>query len=181
MGLRFLEQECVNLGPDGCAFYEPTVDLVHARLIALLSKLRAYPVPFYDDDLEAFGLMDYSSVKRFIFQSLYGPIGLASYIFRGLHELEQGKVGPHIIQWGGAGLNRAISTPCQCPRPERYFSSFEAVIAIACGDGEPFKGNVSNIEADYREMAEHSTFAECFGMRLACSWVHVAATHSAHN
>ncbi|TCD68548.1 hypothetical protein EIP91_010473 [Steccherinum ochraceum] len=168
-GLRFLEQECVDLGPSGCAFYEPTVDLVHARLTALLAKLRAYPISFYDDDLGAFGLMDYSSVKRFLFQILYGPIGLASYIFQGLYELEQGKVGRSIIQWGGAGLNRAISTPCQCSKPETYRSSFEAVIAIACGDGEPFNGTVVDIEADYREMAKLSSFAECLGMRLACS------------
>ena len=64
--------------------------------------------------------------------------------------------------------NALAEFKCQCSGPQGKVIGLEPLLSIACGDGEPVKDSVEELEAHYEKLAKDSSFADTFTIRARC-------------
>ena len=169
-GLFQLYQACVDAGPSVCPIYEPTAEGINTRVNALLEKLKAQPVHFYNTTSGAYGLLDYSAAKGSIFTVLYNTHRAGAQLTHALAEAEKG-IGQPLYDLS-ARVVKSDGLQCSCPAstPSVLFSeSPENTIGIACGDAGPINSTLEELREFCEEMAKDSTFAEIWWIHAACA------------
>jgi hypothetical protein len=153
----FLDQ-CAASSPQQCAFYSPTPSEIKSRLDKLYSAVKNQPIAVQTTAGYGYDYVDYSTLKRTVFQSLYSPYSLAAPLAQALKELEQGN---------GTGVaklaNKVTKLQCKCGQPPTtVVPSNEASVAIRCGDGRvPKEDSPSAFYEKYLMMAQNwSSFAD---------------------
>ncbi|KAH8079834.1 alpha/beta-hydrolase [Cristinia sonorae] len=171
-GLWLMYQDCVDSGPFACAFHESTAQAVSDRVDALLEKVRYNPVPFYNSEAGVYGLVDHSTVRRFIFTALYNPLTTSNFVFLALALLEKGQSEFLWYASGNQDMQTLITAPCVCPSPSAgslAFKGWETVFSIACGDAQHNQPDIDALRKDYENMSKDSSFTDCWSIRMGCS------------
>ncbi|KAJ7454309.1 TAP-like protein-domain-containing protein [Mycena galericulata] len=132
---------CVAAGPHGCAFYSPTAAEIQENVDKIYASLRARPIPVRTTT--SFGIVDYSTMRRAIFLSLYIPYARFPALAQALADLSGGN---------GTALFKMTERPafeCDCdPSEFRFEEVEEASDAVRCNDGK-------RVEASYEDFVEH--------------------------
>ncbi|KAJ7499974.1 TAP-like protein-domain-containing protein [Mycena latifolia] len=153
---------CVAAGPEGCAFFAPTAEEISEKTDQLYASVRARPVPVRTTT--SFGLVDYSMLRRTIFQALYSPYAVFPALARALAELTAGN---------GTALFRMFEQPpfeCDCdPSKYRFETVGEAGAAVVCNDGQRISPAYEDLVENYYQMSKMSTWADMWEpIRMSC-------------
>ncbi|SJL02797.1 uncharacterized protein ARMOST_06134 [Armillaria ostoyae] len=148
---------CVAAGPERCAFYAPTATEISNKLDSLYESVLAQPVPFVTPSF--YGVVDYMVLRTAVKNALYQPYQYFSVLAEGLAGLAEGN-GSILY-----GLQGTAYDPSSV-----YDNSWEAQIAISCGDAPNITESVADLFA-YRDIVKSvSTFADkLFPRRISCS------------
>ncbi|KAK0479962.1 TAP-like protein-domain-containing protein [Armillaria luteobubalina] len=149
---------CVAAGPDACTFYAPTAEQISNNLDSLYESLLAQPVPVVSSSV--YGVVDYSVLRSVIWNALYAPYLTFSTLAEGLASLAAGN-GTIIY-----GMQATVYDPSSV-----YDNSWEAEIAISCGDALNNTDSVADLFAYWDEVKDLSTFANLLliRQRVSCS------------
>ncbi|KAJ6579543.1 TAP-like protein-domain-containing protein [Mycena vulgaris] len=163
---------CVAAGPEGCAFFAPTAAQLSENVDKLYASVRARPIPVRTN--VSFGLVDYSMLRRAIFQSLYSPYANFPRLAQALADLSAGN---------GTALFKMSEQPpfeCACdPAEYRFEPVGEAGSAVACNDGARISPEYEDVVAHYHNMSKTSTWADMWEpIRMAClAWPEFPKNH----
>ncbi|KAK0429846.1 TAP-like protein-domain-containing protein, partial [Armillaria borealis] len=148
---------CVAAGPDRCAFYASTAAEISNKLDSLYEAVLAQPVPFVTPS--SYGVVDYTVLRTAVKNALYQPYQYFSVLAEGLAGLAAGN-GSIIY-----GLQGTAYDPSSV-----YDNSWEAQIAISCGDAPNITESVADLFAYWDIVKGVSTFADkLFPRRISCS------------
>ncbi|KAJ7083189.1 hypothetical protein B0H15DRAFT_785227, partial [Mycena belliarum] len=106
---------CVAAGPDGCAFFSPTAEKIAESVNALYASLRARPIPVRTPT--AFGLADYSMLRRVLLASLTAPYAAFPALAQALADLAAGNA-TRLFEMAG-------NAPFECARCDGTQDRFE--------------------------------------------------------
>jgi len=167
--LQILYAACVEAGPNVCPMYDKDVASIGTRVNKILETLKTYPVSFYNDTSDTYGIVDYTVTKRAIFLTLYRPYQIGKPLFAALAALEKGNPEP-IHELDRGALKKEVLF-CDCPRipPVPFADGEQITLAIACGEGDPVKNGIDEMREFYDKMAQESTFADVWAIHAACS------------
>ena len=135
-------ESCVQAGASACPIYEDSVEKVRARVEKIFNDVHLNPVVLYEDprpDNITFAAVDYSTVKRAVFDMLWVPYGTALNTTKALAALEQGN-GTLLYDNSFTKAMQEIVFHCSANRSASQRSSpyvanlGEIQAAIACGD-----------------------------------------------
>ncbi|KAF5357394.1 hypothetical protein D9758_005943 [Tetrapyrgos nigripes] len=136
---------CHAAGPENCAFYASSPAKIEAALDDIYDSLRFQPLPvFLNSDL--YGVLTYQALRSIIMVILYTP-PLFPLLAQGLAEVQAGNATAFFELVSGVS-------------PED--SPIEALVAIECGDSDPFNADASQLR-EYMSRI-NSTFAGMGGM-----------------
>lgn len=133
-------EACFEAGPDACAIYENSTDLVRARVSNLIDSIHDAPLPLYDDSDPSniqFAIVDYSLVTQALSQVVYSPYSLAPVFAEAVIQMEQGNGTLVFESAPGNGADDASQNlfSCDAGFPQPFSSGgLEIVAAIGCGD-----------------------------------------------
>jgi hypothetical protein len=156
---------CAAAGPEACAFYAPTAADIAANLAALTSALKNEPIPVITN--VSYGLFDFSLLRSILLSSLYSPYERFQPLAQGLAQLATGDAGPLYAL--------AEAAPFECPKcgttaPVFHDNSFDANLAVLCGDGTAVTDSVSQLRDFYTQEAHITSFADLsVNRRVSCS------------
>ncbi|KAJ7174478.1 Alpha/Beta hydrolase protein [Mycena filopes] len=162
---------CVAAGPAGCAFFAPTAALLQAKVDALYASLR--PIPVRTDI--AFGVVDYSMLRRTIFTALYSPYAKFPPLAQALADLALGNATALFKM-----SSEAPGFECACdPGEYRFEGVTEAGTAVFCNDGRRIPRDFEGVVEHYRELSKISSFADLWEpVRMGClAWPEFPKTH----
>ncbi|KAK0436280.1 hypothetical protein EV421DRAFT_1739735 [Armillaria borealis] len=125
---------CVAAGPDRCAFYAPTATEISNKLDSLYESILAQPVPFVTPSF--YGVVDYTVLRTAVKNALYQPYQCFSVLAEGIAGLAAGN-GSILY-----GLQGTAYDPSSV-----YDNSWEAQIAISCGDAPNNTESVADLFA----------------------------------
>ncbi|KAF7345026.1 AB hydrolase-1 domain-containing protein [Mycena venus] len=156
---------CAAAGPDACAFSAPSPGEVAANLDALSASIKTQPAPVITP--LSYGLVDYTFLRNFIFDSLHTPYNSFVGLAQGLADLARGNA---------TTMYAATEVPpfeCDCNSTTPFHDSFfEAALAISCGDGTPENDTLAQLQEFYAAEQKLSSFADIWGnWRVFCSYV----------
>ncbi|KAJ7663011.1 TAP-like protein-domain-containing protein [Mycena rosella] len=163
---------CVAAGPEGCAFFSPTAAEISENVDKLYASLRERPIPVRTNT--SFGLVDYSMLRRAIFQSLYSPYAAFPDLAQALADLSAGNA---------TALFKVSEKPpfeCGCDESQYRFESVgEGGDAVLCNDGQRIPRAYEDIVAHYQKMRETSEWADVWEpIRMSClAWPEFPKTH----
>ncbi|KAJ7083196.1 Alpha/Beta hydrolase protein [Mycena belliarum] len=106
---------CVAAGPEGCAFFAPTAEKIAESVNALCASLRARPIPVRTPT--AFGLVDYSMLRRVLLASLTAPYAAFPALAQALADLAAGNA-TRLFEMAG-------NAPFECARCDGTQDRFE--------------------------------------------------------
>ncbi len=151
---------CVAAGPNACAFYAPTAEQISNNLDSLYDSLLTQPVPVVSSSF--YGFVDYSVLRSTIWSTLYAPYIYFSILAEGLASLAAGN-GTIIYE-----MQATVYDPSSV-----YDNSWEAEIAISCGDALNNTDTVADLFAYWNDVKGLSTFANLLliRQRISCSCV----------
>jgi hypothetical protein len=176
--LKWFADACHVAGPTGCALYSSTADEVFLRVQALLTSLKTRPIAVLPPaestatlvDPSSYGIIDYGTVRGFLFSWLYKPLsaGLpAKKLASMLAALELGDGAPlwEVLKAGQPTFS------CECPAKERIANLMDANSAIACGDGDVVEDSLKELQEHYERMdREFGSWADLLAIgRVRCS------------
>ena len=135
-------ESCVQAGASACPIYEDSVEKVRARVEKIFNDVHLNPVVLYEDprpDNITFAAVDYSTVKRAVFDMLWVPYGTALNTTKALAALEQGN---GTLIYGNSVAEEMQNIVFQCSanssasqQSSPYVADLgEIQAAIACGD-----------------------------------------------
>ncbi|KAJ6607894.1 Alpha/Beta hydrolase protein [Mycena sp. CBHHK59/15] len=144
---------CAAAGPDGCPFYAPTASAISDKVNQIYASLRARPIPVRTNT--SYGLVDYSMLRKVIFEGLYSPFATS----------DAGN-GTALLQ-----LAQRPAFECGCdPAEFRFESVGDAGTAVVCNDGKPISAKFEDAERHYREVSRTSSWADMWmTIRMPCS------------
>ncbi|KAJ7499673.1 TAP-like protein-domain-containing protein [Mycena latifolia] len=153
---------CVAAGPEACAFFSPTAAEISENVDMLYASLRDRPIPVRTN--VSFGLVDYSVMRRAIFQALYSPYAAFPTLAQALADLSAGNA---------TGLFKLSEKPpfeCACDESQYRFESVgESGHAVLCNDGKRIAASYEDIVAHYETMREMSEWADVWEpIRMGC-------------
>ncbi|KAJ7123170.1 TAP-like protein-domain-containing protein [Mycena epipterygia] len=153
---------CVAAGPEGCAFHSPTAAEISEKMDKIYASVRARPIPVRTNI--SFGVVDYSRVRRAIFQSLYSPYAKFPALAQALADLSTGN-GTALFK-----MSEKSAFECSCdPSEYRFESVGEGGAAVRCNDGKRISGSYEDLVAHYQELSKTSTWADVWeSTRMAC-------------
>ncbi|KAJ7165904.1 TAP-like protein-domain-containing protein [Mycena filopes] len=166
---------CVAAGPppSGCAFYAPTPAAIQAKVDALYASLRARPIPVRTDI--AFGVADYSMLRRTILTALYSPYAKFPPLAQALADLSVGNATALFKM-----SSEAPGFECACdPGEYRFEGVTEAGTAVLCNDGRRIPRDFDGVVEHYKELSKISSFADLWEpVRMGClAWPEFPKTH----
>jgi hypothetical protein len=156
---------CVAAGPDACAFYAPTASEIATNLADLTESIRAQPIPVLTD--LSHGIVDFSFLRNYIFDSLSSPYNSFASFAQGLAALAAGNAT------GVYTANEVAAFECDCDAAAPFTQNiYESQIATACGDAASVDDSIAELREFYRNEAAVSSFADIRGYwRIYCSCV----------
>ncbi|KAF8217164.1 TAP-like protein-domain-containing protein [Mycena galopus ATCC 62051] len=163
---------CVAAGPNGCAFFAPTAAEILDNVEKISESLRARPIPVRTST--SFGVVDYSMLRRTIFQALYSPYALFPTLAQALADVSQGN---------GTALFKISEIPafeCACGAAQYRFESVrEGLAAVLCNDGKRISSEYDKILANYRSLSKASNWADVWAsVPLQClAWPDFPKNH----
>jgi hypothetical protein len=110
--------------------------------------------------------VDYTFLRNFIFDALYNPYDLFVALAQGLADLAMGNA---------TTMYAATEVPpfeCKCnsTTPIHQNGTYEAALAIACGDASPMNDNVAQLQVFYTTGRNVSGFGDLWAdWRVNCS------------
>ncbi|KAJ7908214.1 TAP-like protein-domain-containing protein [Mycena leptocephala] len=154
---------CVAAGPDACAFYAPTASEIATNLADLTESIRAQPFPVLTD--LSHGIVDFSFLRNYIFDSLSSPYNSFASFAQGLAALAAGNAT------GVYTANEVAAFECDCDAAAPFTQNiYESQIATACGDAASVDDSIAELREFYRNEAAVSSFADIRGYwRIYCS------------
>ncbi|KAF5361521.1 hypothetical protein D9758_006133 [Tetrapyrgos nigripes] len=139
---------CHAAGPKNCAFYASSPAKIEAALDDIYDSLRSQPIPvFLNSDL--YGIFTYDNLRSLIMEALYVP-PLFPLLAQGLAQVQAGSATLLFELLSIVSVADNISP--------------EALVAIECGDSDPFNADASQLR-EYMSRI-NSTFAGMGGMPL---------------
>ena len=173
--LKWFTDACADAGPDECALYESSPAKVAARVENLFAKLKTRPIavtlPRNSTGVPDYGVVDYGLVRGLVFAFLFEPMGhgtmTAGTMARILASADHGDGLP---AWN-AQKDALPQLKCECPSAPALPAMGDGSYAIACSDGDPVNDSLEELQERYEKMAKDSSFADMWGLRVACSCV----------
>ena len=154
--LQYFFDQCHAAGASRCPFYADSPTKISQRLDAIISKVKAQPVPVYNSGDPVYGVLDYAILKNGLFQSLYSPSATYFTLAQGLVDLERGN-GTLLLKLGALDPHGT-----------------ELVGAIACSDGKKVTDDAAALQRYYDSFKDSSMFASHTGqIRISCSCVEI--------
>ncbi|KAL0580849.1 hypothetical protein V5O48_001141 [Marasmius crinis-equi] len=161
--LQVFFQMCNEAGPDSCAFYEDSVEVMQSKLERIYAKLLHSPILVPTNT--SYTLLDYGRVH---------PVIIAPY----LYDPTQWRPLATLLQALDEGNTTVLSSAfteapfeCDCDPGERGFDpNPESEAAYICNDGDPVPGDLEAAQAHYRRGVEFSSFGSVWAsLRIACN------------
>ncbi|KAJ7700754.1 TAP-like protein-domain-containing protein [Mycena rosella] len=154
---------CAAAGPDACAFYAPTSAEITANLNALFSSIKVQPIPVVTS--VSYGIVDFTILHNFVFDAFYTPYALFATLAQSLADLAKGNAKTLY------SANEVPPFECECNTTTPFHeNTYEAALAIACGDATPVNDTVAGLQAFYASERTVSSFADLWGnWRVLCS------------
>ncbi|KAJ6610179.1 Alpha/Beta hydrolase protein [Mycena sp. CBHHK59/15] len=150
---------CAAAGPDKCAFYAPTAAEIFDNFTALSLAIQQQPIPVVTPDVN--GIVDYTFLRNTVFDALYSPYDQYPLLAESLASLAQGNA---TLMFTATAVPLSAS---QCQNNASFHdNSFEASVAIACGDSAAFNTSLSDLQEIYTAGKKVSSFADL----LATDW-----------
>ncbi|PBK84151.1 alpha/beta-hydrolase [Armillaria gallica] len=138
---------CVAAGPDACAFYASTAEQISDNLDSLYDSLLIQPVPVVSPPF--YGVVDYTVLRTTVWDALCAPYELFSILAEGLASLAAGN-GTIIYE-----IQANVYDPSS-----GYDNSWDAEIAIACGDAANNTDSVADVFAYSHDVEALSAFSD---------------------
>ncbi|KAJ7490748.1 TAP-like protein-domain-containing protein [Mycena latifolia] len=153
---------CVAAGPEGCPFFSPTAAEISENIEKIYLSLRDRPIPVRTNT--SFGLVDYSRLRRVIFQSLYAPYARYPALAQALADLSTGNA---------TALYKMSEQPtfeCGCDDSEHRFEPVsEGGLAVICNDGQRIPQAYEDTVAHYQKMSQMSAWTDVWEpYRISC-------------
>ncbi|KAJ7795162.1 Alpha/Beta hydrolase protein [Mycena olivaceomarginata] len=159
---------CSAAGPGGCAFSAPTSAEVASKLDELSASVKAQLLPVFTPI--SYGVLGYTLLRNFVYNALADPYDLFPFLGQSLADLANGNASTM--------YSASVLPPFECPvhnstTPVLPFheNSFEAAVAISCGDGIPISSSLEELQEFYEGVQEVTkNFAEfALYFRTLCS------------
>ncbi|KAG7445507.1 alpha/beta-hydrolase [Guyanagaster necrorhizus] len=148
---------CAAAGPDRCAFYAPVADEISDNLNSIYESLLTEPVPVVSPSF--YGVVDYTVLRTAVKNALYEPYTYFSVLAEGLASLANGN-GSIIYDMQATTYDPSSA----------YDNSWEAEIAVSCGDAVNNTDTVADLFAYWDSIEGLSTFADILIIeRISCS------------
>ncbi|KLO05806.1 alpha/beta-hydrolase [Schizopora paradoxa] len=167
---------CVSAGPSRCFLYESSPELVLQRIENILEKLKLSPIPVFGlpgppNANSTYGIVDYAVVKTLILVMLYNTHFSGELLVNMLASLEIGMAQFWLPFTSGQSLRQLLTCDCPAPghEPPPFDGGLERTLAIACGDNMIEEESLSEVRSVYDDIAELSSFADVWGIHVACS------------
>ncbi|KAJ7442729.1 TAP-like protein-domain-containing protein [Mycena galericulata] len=164
--------DCVSAGPHGCAFYSPTAAEIQENVDKIYASLRARPIPVRTNT--SFGIVDYSTMRRTIFDALYSPYAKFPALAQALADLSGGNATALFK------MTERPSFECGCdPAEFRFESVGEGGAAVRCNDGKRIAASYEDVLEHYHNMSKLSSWADVWEpIRLSClAWPEFPKDH----
>lgn len=170
---------CHRAGPQKCALYDTTPELIKERHLSILERLRIEPViymPPADLGSTLPELVTYSKIRKLAATSLYRPNFYFKYLAEILAGLEVGDGAPYYALATRHGMPFSNVCSVEAPPPTEPSTaeaegSDDAFPTILCADGEPLGKDPRNFEAYVNEMEAISKASGAIVVqdRIACA------------
>ena len=174
-------EACVRAGRHGCSLYEPSAELVEARLERILMMLKRTPLvvlPLNRSDSMGYGSVDYPTARQASFRFMFSPyldagrkLHTASELVSALAAAERHEGRPLWL------LHQRTQQTFRCDCSGDHdlpliVSDDPSARAIACGEAELYRDTIEGLEAHYSQMAQDSSYADVWPNRRArCKYV----------
>ncbi|KAJ7667054.1 hypothetical protein B0H17DRAFT_1184269, partial [Mycena rosella] len=145
---------------------------ISEKMDKIYATLRERPIPVRTNT--SFGLVDYSMVRRVIFQALYAPYARFPDLAQAFADLSAGNAT--------ALFKMSEQPPFECAYDnsgDRLESVLEATFAVTCNDGSRILPGYEDTVTHYQKMSETSTWADVWEpIRIACvAWPEFPQKH----
>ncbi|KAF9266687.1 hypothetical protein L218DRAFT_996260 [Marasmius fiardii PR-910] len=170
--LQWFFKDCLEAGPEHCAFHEPSIEAMNKKLKDLYSAIIESPISVRTNN--SYGLVDYYRLRSTIFMAFYSPYGAWPALARGLQDL--------VRDGNGTALFNILDSPrfqCSCDPLEHLFESVgDAQTAILCNDGDAIPSDLENAQEHYKKLLKVSEWGSLWaGIRMGCgAWPNIPKT-----
>ncbi|KAF9269009.1 hypothetical protein L218DRAFT_940119 [Marasmius fiardii PR-910] len=167
--LQWFFKDCLEAGPEHCAFYELSVEAMDKKLKDLYSSVIDSPVSVQTNT--SYGLVDYSRLRSTIFVASYSPYAQWPALATGLQDL--------VRDGNGTVLFNILDFPqfqCSCDPLEHIFDNVgDAQTAIVCNDGDRIPSDLESAREHYKKLLEVSEWGSVWaGIRMGCgAWPNI--------
>jgi hypothetical protein len=166
--LMWYYEDCVQAGPEKCPIWEPSAVEIKRRVTNVFERLKISPVPFVNSTDGTNGFVDYSMVKRQLFDVVYFPYVQGGVFASAFAALEAGHPGDIWGRSAQAALRLIANMTCS-PIAERFHVETYVGYAISCGDGAPVTDSQDDLKRFLARLSEQSVFADVWPTHFACS------------
>ena len=166
--MTWFYEDCIAVGPEECAIYEPTVKQIKNRVNGVIERLRVAPVAFVNATNGEQGIVDYHLAKYQLFSTITLLHSRGRSFANAFAELEQGNPEPIWRLSRAAQFQQLLDGSCE-PLANRTYIGAVGSVAISCGDGDPVPDSLEDLRNYHLELSQQSSFAELWGFRVRCA------------
>ncbi|KAJ7115336.1 TAP-like protein-domain-containing protein [Mycena epipterygia] len=164
--LQTFIDRCFAAGPDDCAFYANSSAQISANLDALSASIKGDPLPVITP--LSYGIVGYTFLRNFIFDSFYSPYDLFVPLAQSLADLAAGNATTMYA------ATEIAPFECECNATGTaipfHENNYEAGLTIACGDATAVNDTVATLQTFEDDERTVSGFADLWGnWRIVCS------------
>ncbi|KAJ7612713.1 TAP-like protein-domain-containing protein [Roridomyces roridus] len=157
---------CADAGPSRCAFHAPTASQIASNLASLTHSIHAQPFPVLTPF--SHGIVDFSFLRDYVFAALDTPYASFVGTAVGLADLAAGNATPPFS--AASAETPQFECSAEVDAEPFFGNTFEAQIAIGCGDFLAYDENVTEVREFYENEAKLSSFADNWALwRIWCN------------